>query len=81
MLKIFVLAFVLAFIPLCAAESFAAADDADELTKELANPVAPLISVPLQHNFDFGGGPKDTGFRYTLNKRVIPRLCRGTHRV
>ena len=38
----------------------AAADDkaaAAELAKKLSNPVAALISVPFQHNFDFGAGP------------------------
>jgi hypothetical protein len=44
----------------------------EELAKKLQNPVASLISVPLQSNFDFGIGPDD-GFRYTLNiQPVIP---------
>lgn len=42
-----------------------------ELAKKLQNPVANIISVPFQSNFDFGGGPQDDGFRYTLNVQPI----------
>lgn len=46
--------------------------EAAELTKQLSNPVASLISVPLQNNFDFGMGT-GSGWRYTLNMQpVIP---------
>jgi hypothetical protein len=39
----------------------------------LQNPVANLISVPLQSNLDYGGGFDDDAFRYTLNiQPVIP---------
>jgi hypothetical protein len=51
----------------------AAPDQAADLAKKLANPVASLISVPLQSNFDFRIGPSDEGWRYTLNiQPVIP---------
>ncbi len=44
-----------------------------ELAQKLSNPVASLISVPFQNNFDFGMGPDKKGFRYTLNfQPVIP---------
>jgi hypothetical protein len=45
----------------------------ENLAKQLQNPVADLISVPLQNNFDFRIAPDDDGFRYTLNiQPVIP---------
>jgi hypothetical protein len=43
-----------------------------ELAKKLQNPVASLISVPIQNNWDFGIGPADA-MRYTANiQPVIP---------
>lgn len=48
-----------------------AAQDAD-LAKKLTNPVADLISVPVQGNVDFGIGPGD-GTKWTTNiQPVIP---------
>lgn len=48
-------------------------DEAAELAKQLQNPVASLISVPFQNNFEFNLGPNDDGFRYLLNfQPVIP---------
>ena len=46
--------------------------NAAELAKKLQNPVADLISVPIQNNWDFGIGPEDA-MRYTANiQPVIP---------
>lgn len=43
-----------------------------ELAKKLQNPIASLISVPLQNNWDFGIGPADA-MKYTCNiQPVIP---------
>ncbi|MGH8533679.1 MAG: transporter [Gammaproteobacteria bacterium] len=45
---------------------------AAELAKKLQNPVASLISVPIQNNWDFGIGPENA-MRYTANVQpVIP---------
>jgi hypothetical protein len=61
-------------LPVAAAESSiggrgessgAASSDQAELAKKLQNPVADLISVPLQNNWDFGIGPADA-MKYTV---------------
>ncbi len=49
-----------------------AQSDADELAKKLANPVASLISMPFQFNYDTGIDPDDEG-QFLLNiQPVVP---------
>jgi hypothetical protein len=49
------------------------ASDAQDLARALANPIASLVQVPIQQNFDFGWGPDGDGFRATTNVQpVIP---------
>ncbi|MEO8614868.1 MAG: transporter [Luteolibacter sp.] len=68
LLKTSCLAAITGFIPSIAR----AEDDAAELAKKLSNPIANLISVPLQSNWDFGIGPADATM-YTLKiQPVIP---------
>jgi hypothetical protein len=59
--------------PPAASAAETSGDSSAELAKKLSNPVSDLTIVPLQNDFDFGGGPKDDGFRYTLKLQpVIP---------
>jgi hypothetical protein len=56
-----------------AATARAAGQDADALAKELSNPVAALISVPLQLNWDTGLGSGGLGDKWLLNVQpVVP---------
>lgn len=58
---------------LLAIPPLAQADDAAELAKKLANPIASLISVPLQYNYDEYGGLNDGASVSRLNiQPVIP---------
>ena len=47
-------------------------ESTEELTKKTQNPVADLISVPFQSNFNFGAGPRHA-LLYVLNVQpVVP---------
>jgi hypothetical protein len=53
--------------------AFAEEESMASIAEKLNNPVASMISVPFQNNFDWGGGPDDDGFQYKMNfQPVIP---------
>ena len=60
-------------LTLAVTESASEASEADQLAKQLSNPIASLISVPFQANEDWGFGPTGNGYKFTLNiQPVIP---------
>lgn len=62
-----------ALFPFLGVASLACAQSADDLAKQLANPVSNLISVPIQVNMDFGGGADGDGYKSVTNiQPVIP---------
>lgn len=49
-----------------------AEEDAQELAKKLSNPIASMISLPFQFNYDGGYGPDDGQKAYVNVQPVIP---------
>lgn len=69
-LSIFLLGAALSAAP-AFAQTEPPAGDAEALAKALANPIASLISVPFQFNYDHDIGPDDEGERLTMNIQPV----------
>ncbi len=64
---------VLTLIAFLVPQNSSAQESAQDLAQELTNPVADLISVPFQFNYDDGYGPVDDGKKAYVNiQPVIP---------
>ena len=67
------LAVFCAAVCISATSAHAQSKASQDLAKSLSNPVASLISVPLQYNYDEGFGPNGNGSRTTVNVQpVVP---------
>jgi hypothetical protein len=47
------------------------ANDSADIAQKLTNPLAAMISVPIQNWFDFNLGPRKDGFRYTMEAQPV----------
>ena len=67
------LAVFCAAVCISATSAHAQSNASQDLAKSLSNPVASLISVPFQYNYDEGFGPNGNGSRTTVNVQpVVP---------
>jgi hypothetical protein len=47
------------------------ANESAEIAQKLTNPLAAMISIPIQNWFDFNLGPRKDGFRYTMEAQPV----------
>ena len=68
-----VAALAVAAAVLCPSVSAQDADQSD-LAQDLTNPVADLLTIPIQMNFDQGIGPAEDGWRFRVQTNfVLPK--------
>ena len=70
-------AFTCALIAMLMSAIVASADESQDLAKQLSNPIASLISVPIQGNYDGNIGPADTGDRLQFNVQPVMPISIG----
>src|SRR5690242_7835696 len=65
--------FLIAAVAISFGTSAFAQDDSADLAKKLSNPIADLISIPFQFNYNGGLGPDEDGSQWYVNVQpVIP---------
>jgi hypothetical protein len=62
-----------------AAASLARAQNADEMAKQVANPIASLTTVPVQFNDEYDAGANGDGHRLRINVQPVVPMSIGEH--